>query len=808
MAGLEIEYNREHKRLEAALKAVDRPGDYFVAGSVEAIMPKMNVDPVGRVAFPILGAQARSLAAAAERAPYGRGPDTVLDPSVRDCWHIDADRVHLSGAGWEKTIRSILESVADGLGCQRDALSAQLYKLLIYERGGFFAEHRDTEKVDGMIATLVVALPTAGTGGDLVIGHLGREATVNLQVDEPGELAYAAFYADCVHHTKPVEEGHRVSLVFNVIMKSGAGPALSRAPDYSKHVDEIAEVLAEWTETGQGPSKIVWLLDHEYSAAGLSQASLKGLDEAVGHILDLAAERAGCVLHSAILSINESCTPYSYDVDEYARQVDYTGRDCAIEEVLNWSRTLEYWAEADLTGSELPEIPLLDEEALPDGCLDDSEPDRQTLFEASGNEGVSLERAYRRAVFVLWPRSAEVSVIAGGSIEAAIEYAERMLKRGPANCDSPVTGADLVAQLIDCWPEAGPPPHLTPLRKPRDSGFEGMLRLLSKVSDEEQSARFLCEVVATRYGEHMNDVLAGFLSERRTATLGRFFPALMKARGRLRPTGPLALIARLCASELSRGGSDLKEVLRAAERAAIAALPGALAPPLPEGEPEWRRPRPQTLGVDTVRDLFLASHRLELHSEAETVAALVSQHKEQVDPYRVIPQALSEACQAAPEFSGSPAFAIAWHHASRCLLERSDMPPEAPLDQRIDAPIHCRCEYCRELREFCLDPNARTKLFRAAAHHRGCIERSIRMGNLDMDFRTETTGRPYTLVCEKVPKSYLRRVDEYAADVEHMQILARAAPSGRSPETQRALTLIGDAQMKGRPQLPTDSATR
>ena len=793
MAGPEIEYNREHKRLEAALKAVDRPGDYYIAGSVDAVMPRMSVDPVGRVAFPILGAQASSLVAAAERAPYGRGPDTVLDPSVRDCWQIDANRVHLSGAGWEKTIRSILESVADGLGCQRDALSAQLYKLLVYEQGGFFAEHRDTEKVDGMIATLVVALPTAGAGGDLVIRHLGREATVNLHVDEPGELAYAAFYADCVHHTKPVEDGHRVSLVFNVIMRPGGGPALSRAPDYSKHAEEIAEILSEWTESGQGPTKIVWLLDHEYSAAGLSQASLKGLDEAVGQVLALAAERAGCVLHSATLSINESCLPDSVDIDEYGRQVDYTGRECSIEEIFNDSRTLADWAESDLTGSELPEIPLLDEEALPDGCLDDAEPDRQTLFEASGNEGVSLERAYRLAAFVLWPRSREVSVIANGSIEAAIAYAGRMLRKGLASDDAPVTGAELVSQLIDSWPEPGLPPHLVPHQEPRDRGFEGMLRLLSRVSDEEQSARFLCEVVSTHYGEHMNDIIVKFLSKRRAATLGRFFPALIKARGRLRPAGPLSLIARLCASELSRGGSDLKEVLQVAMRAVIEALPGALAPPRAEGEPEWRQPKPQTLGANAVRDLFAASHRLGLHSEAESVAALASRHKEQVDPYRAVPEALSELCRTDPEFGGSAAFASLWHHSSNCLLERSATPPKAPSDQRIEAPIRCRCAYCQDLRDFCADPIAKTKQFRAVAHDRGHIEHSIRMGNLDMEFRTETTGRPYTLVCEKVPKSYLRRVDVHAADVEHMRILSRAAPSGRSPQTERALKRINEA---------------
>ena len=796
MVGPEIEYNREQKGLEGILQTVDRPGDFLVAGSVEAVMPKMSVDRVGTVAFPILEAQARSLADAAERAPYGRGPDTVLDTSVRDRWQIDANRVHLSGAGWGRTIRSVLESVADGLGCHREALSAQLYKLLVYERGGFFAEHRDTEKVDGMIATLVVALPTAGTGGDLVIRHLDREATVNLQVDEPDELSYAAFYADCVHQTKPVESGHRVSLVFNVIMKPGAGPVLAKTPDYSKHVNGISEILSEWTATGQGPRKIVWLLDHEYSAAGLSRVSLKGLDGAVGQILALAAERAGCVLHSATLSIHESCLPDSFDIDEYGRQVDYTGRECSIEEVFDGSRTLACWAEPDLTGSELPEIPLFDEEALPDGCLDDAEPDEQTLFEASGNEGVSLERAYRLAAFVLWPRSKEVSVIAGGSIEAAIEYAERMLGKGTANCDASATRAELVSQLIDSWPDPRPPVYLMSSLARKDLGIERMLRLLSRVSDEEQSARFLCEVVSVHYGEHMNDTLVGFLAERRAATLGRFFPALIKARGRLRLAGPLALVVRLCTIELGRDGSNLRQVLRSAVRAVLAALPEELAPPLPEGEPEWRRPTPQALDADAVRDLFAASHRLELHSEAESAAALVCRHTEEVDPYRTLPKALSELCRTDPEFGRSAAFASLWHHSSSYLLDRSAAPPTAPSDQRIEAPIPCRCAYCQELRNFCLDPNAQTKRFRAVAHHRAHIEHSIGQGNLDMEFRTETAGRPYTLVCKKVPKSYLRRVDVHAADVKHMRILTQAAPSDKSPETMRALTQISHALMR------------
>ena len=800
MEGPQIEYNREHVRLESALKAIDRPGDYFVAGRVEGAMPRMSVRPVGTIAFPILEAQARSLADAADRAPYGRGPDTVLDPSVRNCWQIDANRVQLSGASWEKTFRSILESVADGLGCPRDGLSAQLYKLLVYEQGGFFSEHRDTEKVDGMIATLVVALPTAGQGGELVVRHLDREATIDLQVDELGELAYAAFYADCVHRTKPVESGHRVSLVFNVIMKPSFRSALPGLPDYSGQINEISGILSEWAETGQGPRKIVWLLEHAYSQVGLSQSTFKGLDDTVGQALARAADRSGCVLHGATLSIEESCLPEDEAIGGYGLQIDFTGRSCPIEEVFESSYTLESWAEPDLTGSELPEIPLLEEEALPAGSLDDAEPDEQTLFEASGNEGVSLERSYRLAAFVLWPRSREVSVIADGSIDAAIQYAERMLAIGQANRDAPVTGGELVSKLIDCWPQERRDVYSRPFPVPfLDRGDKGdrslpsMLELLSRVSDEEQSARFLCEVVAKQYDAKMNDALVPFLRTAKRSTLVEFLPAFMQANIPLRPGDALALLTALRMNPPGRDRSDWEGVLRVALRAAVQALPEAVAPTLAEGEPEWRRPKPQTLDADNVCDLFAASHSLALDSESERATDLMSRYPEQVDPVRTIPKALNKLCRTVPGFGRSPAFVAMWHHSSRCLLERSATPPEAPADERIEAPIPCPCDYCEELKAFCLDREAKTKRFRAIQDVRRHIESSIARANLDIDYRTETYGRPYTLVCEKVPKSYRGRVDRHAGDIDHMRILSQATPSDDSLETTQALARLHEA---------------
>lgn len=787
MTGPQIEYNREHARLESIVKSVNRPGDYFVAGRIEGSMPRMSVKPIGTIAFPILKTQVRSLIHAAVRAPYGRGPETVLDTSVRDCWQIAAGRVHLAGASWEKTFRSILESVADGLGCHRDRLSARLYKLLIYEPGGFFSEHRDTEKVAGMIATLVVSLPTAGEGGELVIRHLDREATVNLHVDDPGEVAYAAFYADCIHLTKPVEQGHRVSLVYNVVMKPRFRSALPGPPDFSGQTGEISEILAEWAATWQGPRKLVWLLEHEYSQAGLSHATLKGLDEAVEQTLAQAAERSGCVLHSATLSINEAGTPDVDDIDEYGREIDYTGRLCSIEEIYDCSYTLESWAGHDLTGSELPGIPLLDEEVLPFGSLDDAEPDEQTLFEASGNEGVSLERSYRLAALVIWPRSKEASVIADSSIDAAIQYVKRMLARGAAHREAPVTGRDLISQLIDSWPRDRRHLYSTSFRDQNDRSLPSMLRLLSSVSDDEQSVRFLREVVTEQYGARMNDALVPFLRKSQPSTLAQFLPAFARTNIPRSPGDVLALVAHLRKSQPGTGGTDRKRILEGAMRAAFQSLPEAFDPPLPKGEPEWRRPKPKVLDAATVRNLFVASHGFALDAEAESAAVLFSRYPKEVDPFRTIPKALHELCRTLPEFGKSTAFESMWHHSSSRLLERSAIPPQAPKDERIEAPISCNCNLCGELKAFCLDREAKTKGFKAVQYVRAHIEHSIRRANLDMDCHTVTYGRPYTLVCTKVPRSYRRRLERYAEDIDHIRLLSRASPSNDSREI--ALTL-------------------
>jgi len=79
-------------------------------------------------------------------------------------------------------LKRTVESVASSLGLSDGAagsIQARLYKLLLYEQGGHFSAHQDTEKERGMIGTLVVQLPTAQghTGGALTVRHKGRSFT-------------------------------------------------------------------------------------------------------------------------------------------------------------------------------------------------------------------------------------------------------------------------------------------------------------------------------------------------------------------------------------------------------------------------------------------------------------------------------------------------------------------------------------------------------------------------------------------------------------------------------------------------------
>ena len=610
MAIFDIEYGSDNGPLEELLLSVDRPGDFCTHGRLFAPMPRLEVDDVGLFSFPVPEAQVGALIAAAERAPYGKGPDTLVDTSVRDCRQIDAARIRVSGQAWGDTFKRILDQAATGLGCPSERLDARLYKLLVYEPGGFFTAHRDTEKMDGMVATLAISLPVAGAGGELVVRHREREVSIDLTAGEPSELAFAAFYADCAHEVRPVREGHRLSLVFNLCLRAGDEDSPRRAPDFTSQVDRIAERLVAWRDRDAASDKLVWVLDHDYSEAGLSFDTLKNVDAALARVLAPAAARAGCELYAAVVraTVHGDATYHGNYVDGWGEWGDEDAGDMEIDEVYESSIWLEAWVGQDGGQPPFEDVPVLPGELLPQGALDNAEPDEQRLHEATGNAGVSLERAYRHAALVVWPRSRTLDVIAGGGIAGAVAWVADELERSGGTADERIE--QLVAKLIDLWPTHGDHDGDQP-------GRARMLDLLSRIGDEARTLRFLRDVVLSRYRRGDNERLPAAVRVVGPAAAGRFLSDLATAHVPRHTGAALALLRIIKEERREFAGGAWRDALRKSVQAALLALHEALAARTEDekdeedrGEedddpPVWASRRPGSSGGAPLRDLVV-----------------------------------------------------------------------------------------------------------------------------------------------------------------------------------------------------------
>ncbi len=206
-------------RILSDVAKIDRPADFCTSGQWPIVLPGLNVDGVGEIGLPLSAAEAKRLIKVCRQAPYGKGTETVVDTKVRKVWELDPSYFSLKNTKWPLILELMLREVEAKLGLPNKTLAAHLYKLLVYEKGGFFLPHRDGEKLDRMVATLVVNLPSKHSGGELVIRHEGRQATISMQGAAAGtEIDFAAFYADCQHEVKPLLAGYRLCLTYNLVL--------------------------------------------------------------------------------------------------------------------------------------------------------------------------------------------------------------------------------------------------------------------------------------------------------------------------------------------------------------------------------------------------------------------------------------------------------------------------------------------------------------------------------------------------------------------------------------------------------------
>jgi hypothetical protein len=129
-------------------------------------------------------------------------------------------------------------------------LDVDLHSLLVYEPDQFFLRQQDTQKTDEMIGTLVVTLPSAYAGGELMIGK-GEDWKAY-----PGTVAKLA----------------------DLLREHFCTPATH-----------------SWGQRrADPPSRLVYLLDQKYTPRALKWTQMKGADPRRVPLLREAGEAGGC----------------------------------------------------------------------------------------------------------------------------------------------------------------------------------------------------------------------------------------------------------------------------------------------------------------------------------------------------------------------------------------------------------------------------------------------------------------------------------------------------------------------------------
>ncbi|EFJ07195.1 hypothetical protein SELMODRAFT_430050 [Selaginella moellendorffii] len=373
----------------------------------------LQVEGAGDLALPLSGDGFLKLKAVAQQASYGKGEETLLDTDVRRAWQVEASKVVLAMAS------PVIEEL--GIDAAALGLDVRLYTLLLYEQGGHFKFHRDTEKEDGMFATMIFQLPTQSghEGGKLEIRH-GKKNSVTFDfsgADSRTGYFQTAFFCDCEHKLAEVTSGTRLCLVFSLVRKFMDVDAC-KVPHYLSALGSVQSQMKEWTENVKGTSSPILAipLGHKYSKNSLSFAGLKGHDRVVAALVLSCKSFLDVYL---CMLVKQTCTS----------NVIYNICETELYSVTNWTaiddKKLEHFTSSSLS---IKDQVVRDEsnENDPFG----NSPDKNVTH--YGDNGSYTTSFYHTAALVVWPKDCRMEALcATQPVRCVVNWLEEQHKHEP-----------------------------------------------------------------------------------------------------------------------------------------------------------------------------------------------------------------------------------------------------------------------------------------------------------------------------------------------------------------------------------------
>jgi hypothetical protein len=784
------------QKLRQALMKIDRPGTFCVSGDVGFTHPGLEVTGIGPIGLPLSADQAKRLKKRCEQARYGKGAKTLVDTAVRQVWRMEPSAFSLNNPEWNEVLGDIVGKVQEELGLEKQRLETHLYDLLLYERGCFFLPHRDGERLDRMVATLVVTLPSTFKGGELVVRHDGqvREIDFNGQSNRSFRAHYVAFYADCEHEIRPLKEGYRLCLVYNLTLAK-AGKKI-KPPRDSEHAGAVRELLREWSQ-GKAAGKLAITLDHQYTEKGLSWDALKGSDRVKARVLCQAAADAGCKAYLALVTFHESgSAEYVGDGRSYSRRTryeDYGDDDGASDdaseydmgEVFDSSLYAEHIRDSDGHGLPIGSLSIDEGELLDPKALKSVKP--QVEFEGyTGNAGMELERWYRRAAILLWPERLHFDVLCSEHARDVVPLLTKMVAQWQrsAGAEAEALKAQCLlfaSSILSNWPE-----------NHGDYVVEGgpeassLLEAIVLLGERELIERYLAEVITNDDASDPGEGIVTACQEHGWRTFENQLLSICRNERTSALERNVRLVEIICTAKPKRkeGHAELCRALAKDAVSTLQALDDKKRPP----DWSWQR-------VKVDRCLVLAGllRALIASDQPDLLGRFLAHTLSLPQKYPLVHAHLKALDDVYPwlqkNLKAPSAALLDWIAACRKQLEAlTAQEPHEPTDFRRPADVKCKCAHCEELRRFLDDPREEVHRFRAVQQVRRHLEDAIRSNACDVACETERRGSPHTLVCTKTKASFHRAVKKYNEDLMRLvkvrsieaSLSATNAPSSES----------------------------
>jgi len=769
------------EKLGQALDKIDRPGTFCVSGSAPSVLPGLEVHGMGPVGLPLTAKQAKEIIKQCDQAAYGKGEETLVDTSVRRVWRMEPGRFSLTNPDWDRFLAETVARVQEELGLEKQELVGHLYDLLVYEPGSFFLPHRDGEKLDRMVATLVVALPSTYQGGELVVRHEGHERTIDFQGpdDNPFHTHFAAFYADCEHEVRPLRKGYRLCLVYNLTLAKSKKTIV--APREAEHVARITRLLREWSEDDSA-DKLTITLDHQYTEKGLTPVLLKGTDRAKVRILQEASRQADCKAYLALLTFHESgSADYTGGGRRsgrgWGRDDEYGSGDAddyEMGEVYESSLTATPWGDGDGDALPIGELSVAEDEILDPEALRGIDPEEE--FEGyTGNAGMTLDHWYRHAAILLWPTRRHFEILCDHDGRNAVPELERMVTRWRQSEPGEATALktqciDLAKAILSTWSE-----QRYGLPHSEKSKSTVLFETLATLGDPTLIGGFLDDLLIRDVTLEPGKALVTVCEAHGWKRFEKELRAVMESTSNDTMERNVRLLEQICAAKPRKkaGWSELCTTL------AQSLVTAVERPDRGHSQDDWRARK-----VDRGEVLAGLARSLILTGGGDLLSRVVAHALAAPKMYPLTSAHMPALASLRPWLAKNvkkplPALTT-WLSSCREQLESlTAKAPEPPKTFQREAKIDCTCQDCAELKQFLKAPGASSHRFRVRQDRRDHLAGQIRHHKCDLDLETEARGSPHTLICTKNTASFQERTKTYHQDLEHLATVR--AIEGRLP---------------------------